>query len=225
LGSNVEDEIMNRAWALLGLATVLLTIDLIRSNPMGTAPARDPGAARPAPAASEAPARPAGPGDAEVAHDDVEGLRARARARSAEGRLSEALEDLEHAASHGGENEPGLLVERGSLYRQFGRFDEALDDLNRALELEPDHPEGHFQRGAVYYHLRDYEAALADFDRCVRAEPESAPPYFNRALTRAALHRMAEARSDLESFLRLSKDAQWNEEARRILDEWEAMSR
>jgi tetratricopeptide (TPR) repeat protein len=52
--------------------------------------------------------------------------------------------------------------------------EEALADLDRALELEPDDVFALGGRGATYGRLNRYDEALADLDRALELEPGNA---------------------------------------------------
>jgi len=66
-----------------------------------------------------------------------------------------------------------------------------------------------------------YDEALADFDVCIQVAPETAGPYFNRAITRDAMGDQAGAVSDMNKFLELSDNPEWNEMARGTMAKWE----
>ncbi len=52
---------------------------------------------------------------------------------------------------------------RGAILVRQGRYAESLDDLNRAIELEPWWFAPYRERGTAYFHLHEYDKALADF--------------------------------------------------------------
>ncbi|MFF8020057.1 tetratricopeptide repeat protein, partial [Streptomyces sp. NPDC007896] len=63
---------------------------------------------------------------------------------------------------------------RGQAYRALKRYDEALADFNRAIELDPNVDWIIAQRGWTYRELRRYDEAQADFARAVELDPEDA---------------------------------------------------
>ncbi|MBT8129876.1 MAG: tetratricopeptide repeat protein, partial [Gammaproteobacteria bacterium] len=103
------------------------------------------------------------------------------------------------------------------VYRQFGQIAQALDDLNRAIELNPDLVAARFNRGAIHYSSEEFELALSDFDQCIAIDPHTAAPYFNRGSTRHALGNKAGAMEDLERFIQLSDNEQWKATARDLM--------
>ena len=54
---------------------------------------------------------------------------------------------------------------RGNAYLLLGRYDEAVADLTRALELDPASAFALRGRGNAYLLLDRYDEAVADFDR------------------------------------------------------------
>jgi tetratricopeptide (TPR) repeat protein len=66
------------------------------------------------------------------------------------------------------------ISSRGQIYLGLGRYDEALADLDRALELDPD-GETFGSRGQVYRLLGREEEARADFARAIELDPGYKP--------------------------------------------------
>jgi tetratricopeptide (TPR) repeat protein len=50
---------------------------------------------------------------------------------------------------------------------------EAMEDFDRAIELNSGYIDAYFRRAIVKEHLGDYTGALADFDRVLEIDPES----------------------------------------------------
>ncbi len=109
---------------------------------------------------------------------------------------------------------------RAYVYREFGRLDFALIDLNSTVELDSTHLDAYFNRGIVHHRLGEFGAAVSDFDKCIRGEPETAAPYYNRAAAHHALGDTEQARSDIEEFILLSKDETWIAQAQQLLAQW-----
>jgi tetratricopeptide (TPR) repeat protein len=58
----------------------------------------------------------------------------------------------------------------------MGRYDEALADLTRAIELDPSYA-GYFAlRGQAYQATGNYDESLADFTRATELNPSYKPP-------------------------------------------------
>jgi tetratricopeptide (TPR) repeat protein len=63
------------------------------------------------------------------------------------------------------------LFERHFAWMKTGEPGRALEDLNRAVELDPD-VAGFFSRGLVHRHLGQYDDALKDFARGEAIDPK-----------------------------------------------------
>ncbi len=138
----------------------------------------------------------------------------------AQDRVFDAQVDLEKAVSLA-PHSPELLINRSQAYLKFDRSQEAMDDLNKAVALNPELVPARFNRGVMLYGEARYEEALADFDVCIQVAPETAGPYFNRAVTRDALGDQAGAVSDMNKFIELSDNPEWNKIARETMATWE----
>jgi tetratricopeptide (TPR) repeat protein len=81
---------------------------------------------------------------------------------------------------------------RGENYRKMGRYDRALADFNRAIELNPEDATALGGRGETYRAMGRYEEALADFDRGLELDPEDAWALAGRGDTYRAMGRSDE---------------------------------
>jgi tetratricopeptide (TPR) repeat protein len=95
---------------------------------------------------------------------------------------------------------------RATSHHLAGRPQEALDDLNRALELKPDHPSTLNNRGLALRSLERYKEALADFNRALELRPGDPDALNNRGVALVSLGRHQEALADYNRALELSSD-------------------
>ena len=80
-------------------------------------------------------------------------------------------------------------------------YEAQLEDLNKAIELDPNMAEAYFMRGNLYAHnlpkeKGGEEKALADYTRCLELKPNDASARWNRANGNAHLRRYDEAIAD-----------------------------
>ncbi len=78
-----------------------------------------------------------------------------------------------------------------------------LEDLNRAIERDPEDTEAYFNRGVILYSLGNLEAALADLTRAIELNPQNAGAYFSRGGIHDELGNTEEAIADYTKFLEL----------------------
>ena len=69
---------------------------------------------------------------------------------------------------------------RANVYNQLDRYEDALLELNRALEIEPDNEFVLLSRGSIYEHMKCYEEALSDFERISESEFKFKPVALSR---------------------------------------------
>lgn len=71
---------------------------------------------------------------------------------------------------------------RGTTYNDLGDYAHALEDFNKAFEIEPRSAVVLNNRGIAYRHLQQLDQAIADFDAAIRLDPKYAAAYSNRGL-------------------------------------------
>lgn len=67
----------------------------------------------------------------------------------------------------------------GKLYCKAARYDEALEQYNMAIALNPNESGFYFYRGIAQFHLGYMQAALEDFQRALEEDPWNAPDILN----------------------------------------------
>ena len=91
---------------------------------------------------------------------------------------------------------------RAAQWYKQGDFEQALDDCNKAIELEKHH-EAYSVRGDTYLKLGDYDRAIADYDVSKRFDVTVAQAYFLRAKRHRENGNAAQAAKDLEAAIEL----------------------
>jgi len=115
-----------------------------------------------------------------------------------------ALADYNRATVLDSEN-PYLRYDRGFLLLRMNRLPQAIEDLDVAIELNPDHNDAYLKRGVAYLRIGDLPAAIADFTVLADREPENPYAYANRGAAYAGLGRVEEARAD---FARVDRESE-----------------
>ena len=87
---------------------------------------------------------------------------------------------------------------RGVAAFQLNQPEQALADLTKAIQLDPDSEEAYSYRGVVFYNYKqDYNAAKADFDQAILRDPKKGGNYKNRARCWIKFGKKAEALNDI----------------------------
>ena len=71
---------------------------------------------------------------------------------------------------------------RGILYYNQQKYDLALSDYNKAIEINPNYAEAYYNRGILYKNLQKYDLALSDWNKAIDINPNYAVAYNNRGL-------------------------------------------
>jgi tetratricopeptide (TPR) repeat protein len=80
---------------------------------------------------------------------------------------SEILADYDRTISHKPDYKHTYNC-RGYFYTSIGRFDSALSDFNKAIELDPDYVKAYFNRAWLYHvKLADFEKAIDDYSKVI----------------------------------------------------------
>ena len=101
--------------------------------------------------------------------------------------------------------QPIALGWRGQTYRLMKRYPEALQDFDRAIELNPKSDWAIARRGQTYLMLKLYNEALADFNRAINLDSDSNWRLYNRALAYQALNQPDKAWADLSLAIKVAK--------------------
>jgi len=102
-----------------------------------------------------------------------------------------------------------LLSKRGWAYLQMSKYDEALADFNRAIELDDKLDWAIANRGLTYRLMDKYDEALVDFNRALELDDKYAWAIANRGLTYRLMSRYAEALADFTRALELDDKYAW----------------
>ena len=86
---------------------------------------------------------------------------------------------------------------RGNAYSDLGNYRQAIEDLNRAIEIKPDYVMAYTSRGVAYIYLGNYRQAIEDLNRVIAIRPSYAEAYNNRG---AAYKGFGNYRQAIEDF-------------------------
>lgn len=101
---------------------------------------------------------------------------------------------------------PTLYFQRSLARAQTGRITAALEDLDEALDIDPQFSEAHYNRGALEFERGAYRRAVEDLTNALKSGETLAPAYFHRGLAWKALEEYERAISDFTQTLTLEPE-------------------
>jgi len=104
------------------------------------------------------------------------------------------------------EIEPGSTLwyfMRALVYRNTGRLDKAMQDLDFATRLCPSDPALHLQKSAVFAAKREYDDAIREADVAIRLDPTRSPSHYRRGLISSDQRQYDQAISSFGEAIRL----------------------
>lgn len=114
------------------------------------------------------------------------------------GAVNEAIAVLDDLISHD-DKFAQAFYNRGHAYLQVGKYAQGLEDLTKAVEIEPDNALYHFAKGNAEQEHLDYESAISSYLKTIRLVPSFTNAKVNLALSKLSLGNYAEGFSDLEA--------------------------
>jgi tetratricopeptide (TPR) repeat protein len=87
------------------------------------------------------------------------------------------------------------------VYRSAGRRADARRSLRRALEIEPENAELHYNLGNILRESGDSERAIAAYAEAIRRKPALSEAYINTAICLVEMEEYPRARDILSAFL------------------------
>ena len=92
---------------------------------------------------------------------------------------------------------------RGQHLLFEGRYQQAIDNFNKLLQLDPSLHDAYFFRGIGKYNLGDFLGSRTDFDRAIQIHPIFTLAYHYRAITHSRLGDYEKALDDLKEAIAL----------------------
>lgn len=124
----------------------------------------------------------------------------------------EALKRCDRALGYGQlklKNLAATYINRGVLRVKLGYYKEALDDYQRAENLQPDLAETHVNRGNVFYLTSSFDDAVAEYSRALELDIDPAPiAHVNRGMSYEKLGDISKAEADYRRAVELAP--QWS---------------
>lgn len=133
------------------------------------------------------------------------------------GRYRDAILDLnEYEHLMGDELTAYFYYRREQAEMQCRMFQQAVDDIDRAIRMEPKEPLYHAERAVVYYHIGEFAEALSSAKKSAELNPEFGDAYRLMGICQLKLNRREEGLAHLKKAAELG-----DESAQAILTEEE----
>ena len=102
-------------------------------------------------------------------------------------------------------------LDNGIMDFYEGKFESAIENFNKSLELNKEFSVTYFFRGASYHSIGEYDEAMLDYTKAIALDPKMTDAYYNRAkviLSRKDIQNpdIKKAIADLEKSLELDNN-------------------
>lgn len=134
------------------------------------------------------------------------GYLGRAKVKLAMSDTIAAKADIEKALSINPNAINGYLLRAGIAIDSNKDYAQALEDMDKAIKLEPHQTGLYINRAFLRYKLDDYFGAMADYDYALMLEPLNPMALFNRSLLEMEVNENDKALTDLTKILELDPD-------------------
>ncbi len=132
---------------------------------------------------------------------------ARGRARQRLGDMAGALADFTITVDR--KPQAAVYQDRAEVHRSMGNHLEALQDCDKAIELNPKLIDAYFRRGLTYTELGDLGLALENYDRTLDLDPEHVQAYIQRSWIHFRKEDYKRAKRDCQSAIGLDNACFW----------------
>jgi tetratricopeptide (TPR) repeat protein len=140
------------------------------------------------------------------APDYLEARVARADLYERKGEWNNAIAEYEVILQSLAPKEPQYFAKKASLQLKVNNPKGAINDYERAIQLDLKNPLYYFERGMVCVSQADFDKALLSFNSAIRLDPSFVRGYFQRAKAYLQLNRLPEAAADFEKARQLGLD-------------------
>jgi len=96
------------------------------------------------------------------------------------------------------------LTRRGNSRIQSGEYALAIEDFNKALELDPESADAYHGRGLAHSQLGEYDRAIADLSEAIQLNPTDFRAFFNRGVMFSRTGDFHRALADFGEAIRLN---------------------
>ncbi len=94
---------------------------------------------------------------------------------------------------------------QGNLKASLKQYEEAIEDFDEAIKLDPEYADAYNNRGNLKASLKQYEEAIEDFNKAIKLDPEY-EYYFKRGNLKDSLKQYEEAIEDFDEAIKLDPE-------------------
>lgn len=102
------------------------------------------------------------------------------------------------------------LIDKAYSLTALGRYQEALDAYDLAIDLQPEYAWAWARKGRTLRLLERYEAALACYNRALKLQPHYAWAWNGKGIVLQRMNRLSEALECFETATRINPNNVWN---------------
>ncbi len=124
-----------------------------------------------------------------------------------QGNVDEALKALDVAIAANPDNAYEAYYYRGLIKADQGDLQGGIDDLTKAIEINPHMAEAYAARGSLYLTIDRPSTAIKDFSKAIELDPKHAANYVNRGQAYLSLDMVDLALKDLQKALELEPNS------------------
>ncbi|GAB1542590.1 hypothetical protein NUACC21_52640 [Scytonema sp. NUACC21] len=121
------------------------------------------------------------------------------------GNYSKAIEACNRAIKIN--SQPLQYILRGEIHLNMGDTQQAIQDFNEALRLQPDNPFAYRQRGLAKAQEENYQGALGDLNKAISLQLDNAYAYVDRGIIYSQMGNQVAFMEDFNKALRLEPDS------------------
>jgi tetratricopeptide (TPR) repeat protein len=99
--------------------------------------------------------------------------------------------------------------ELGVKYHQQELADQAIKELQQAIQINPNHAEAHCELGVLYQEKEDYNAAYRELQKAIKINPDYAEAHFRLGIIYQVLKGYNQAITEFEEVLKIDPNFPW----------------